>query len=504
MNKLDFLRRLDKNLSVLDKEERKEILGFYEERFYNGTIYENKTEEEVIAELENPDEIAKNVLEEYGVSPKFVKTSKERYTKISMGQVFVILAFDLLIASWLIPTLFSVTVSLFGSSLTYVGVFSMLIGERTTVDEFTFIFLTGGYILLFLFALVVLEATIFVTKKLLIWHLNVFKINKREKIIKKLSHISLDAWFKRHRKLKTIKAFALVGALVAISYTGFWIFNHYDWVQAEYGSGNIINETINEDFATEIAAGDEWDIITNFGSMDIEIVLVSGDEVTIKHSYYDDDEFTYDFDYENNILTLENESVDYVFVWKIEDIIRFTTMNNEVRIEVPESLVLNDALLTTSNGEVSITNVDFNSIVIHTSNGRIMLSNINLNTDLTAITSNGRIIVQDITVLDEGDLHVESSNGTIEIDNVNFADYEIYTSNGKIELSGLNEDSKDGVELNVDTTNGDIEMSNVYVDKIYLDTTNGDIDFYNEDVIFIPSIFEKDTSFGNEINTNVR
>ena len=29
MNKLDFLRRLDKELSVLDREERKEILGFY-------------------------------------------------------------------------------------------------------------------------------------------------------------------------------------------------------------------------------------------------------------------------------------------------------------------------------------------------------------------------------------------------------------------------------------------------------------------------------------------
>ncbi len=503
MNKLDFLRRLDKNLSVLDKEERKEILAFYEERFYNGTIYENKTEEEVIAELENPDAIARNVLEEYGVSPKFVKTSEERYSKISMGQVFIILTFDLLIASWLIPTLFSVTVSLFGSSLTYVGAFSMLVGERTTVDEFVFIFLTGGYILLFLFALVVLEATIFVSKKVLIWHLNVFKINKREKFIKKLSHVSLDAWFKRHRKLKTLKAFALVGALVAISYTGFWIFNHYDWVQAEYGSGEIVNETITEDFAAEITAGDEWDIVTNFGSMDIEIVLVSGDEVTIKHSYYDDDEFTYDFDYENNVLTLENEPTEYVYIWKIEDIIRFATSNNEVRIEVPESLVLNDAILTTSNGEVNITNVDFNSIVIHTSNGEVNISNINLNTDLTVITSNGRIIIQDITVLAEGDLHVESSNGRIEIDNVNFADYVIYTSNGSITLSGLNEDLQDGEDLYVVTSNGSIDMENVYVDEIIIETSNGDIDFYNDDATFMPTIFEKETSNG-DINTNVR
>jgi len=44
MNKLDFLRRLNKELGILDEKEKKEILGFYEERFYSGTIYENKTE----------------------------------------------------------------------------------------------------------------------------------------------------------------------------------------------------------------------------------------------------------------------------------------------------------------------------------------------------------------------------------------------------------------------------------------------------------------------------
>ncbi len=503
MNKLDFLRRLDKNLSVLDKEERREILAFYEERFYNGTIYENKTEEEVIAELENPDAIAKNVLEEYGVSPKFVKVKEERYSKVSVAQVIVLLTFDLLIASWLIPTLFSVTVSLFGSSLSYIGAFSLLIGERTTVDEFVFVFLTGGYILLFLFALVVLEAMIYVVKRVLIWHLNVFKINKREKFIKKLSHLSLDAWFKRHRKLKTLKAFALVGALVAISYTGFWIFNHYDWVKAEYGSGEVINETITEEFAAEILAGDEWDIVTNLGSKNIEFVLVSGDEVTIKHSYYEDDEFTYDFDYENNILTIENEEKNYEFVWRIEDIIAFTSSQSEIRIEIPESLILNDATLRTSNGEVSITNVDFNSIDIITSNGEINLSNIILGTDLTVITSNGVIKIQDITVSEIGDLHVQSSNGSIVIDNVNFASYVISTSNGAVELSGLNEELQDGLDLTVSTSNGSIDMTNVYVDEIILETSNGDIDFYNDDETFLPSIFEEDTTNG-DINTYIR
>jgi hypothetical protein len=56
-------------------------------------------------------------------------------------------------------------VSLFGSVLTYVTTFSLILGERSTVDEFVFFFMTGGYILLFLFALVVLEAFLWVCKK---------------------------------------------------------------------------------------------------------------------------------------------------------------------------------------------------------------------------------------------------------------------------------------------------------------------------------------------------
>src|SRR6056300_625375 len=108
MNKLDFLRRLDKELSVLDKEERREILAFYEERFYTGTIYENKTEEEVIADLESPETIAKNVLAEYGVSPTYVKTKEERYSSVSTTRVILLIAFDLIVATWVIPTLFSV------------------------------------------------------------------------------------------------------------------------------------------------------------------------------------------------------------------------------------------------------------------------------------------------------------------------------------------------------------------------------------------------------------
>jgi len=502
MNKLDFLRRLDKELSVLDQEERREIIGFYEERFYTGTIYENKTEEQVCAELETPETIARNVLAEYGVSPKYVKTKEERYTNISTSQVVMLLLFDLFFASWIIPTLFSGAISILGSSFTWFTSLSLLIGERTTVDEFMFAFLTAGYVLFFLFGLVVLGASIFVTKTIIVWHLNTFKIKGRDKWIKRLSRLSMDGWFKRHRGWNRAKNLALVASRVTIVYTGLWIFNHYDWVEAEYGGGELQVDTITEDFTSELAEGSDWNFVTDFDNMDVQFVLTDGTDLKVIHKYHKDDEFTYDFDYENNVLTMTSEFENRI-VWDFPSIFGLLTQEYSVRVEVPSNLNLGLADIETLNGEVELRNVDFDTIDIHTSNGAIEVSDVQLVDDITILTTNGSIIIKNITVATDGTIDIETTNGSIDIENSNFSRYYLLTTNGSIDLDDLNVELQDGLILDAQTTNGSINMDNVYADDITLDTTNGDIDFYNDDTTFMPSHFERDTTNG-EISTNVR
>jgi hypothetical protein len=84
-----------------------------------------------------------------------------------------------------------------------------------------------------------------------------------------------------------------------------------------------------------------------------------------------------------------------------------------------------------------------------------------------------------------------------------FLNYDLYTSNGRINADNLNVLNQDGVTFDADTSNGKIIMNDVYIDKIYLDTSNGNIEFYNTDTDFLPSVYERDTSNG-DINTNVR
>ena len=165
MNKNEFLRQLERELSILDKEERKELLDFYEERFYSGVYYENKTEQEVVEDLEPPRVIARNILDQYGIKTKHVTKPEERFEGVKLGSIIWLACVDMFFLSWIIPTLFGVTIAMFGSVLAYIPVFTLIIGEKSQYDVMIFWFATGLFILLFNFALVILDLFLWTLKK---------------------------------------------------------------------------------------------------------------------------------------------------------------------------------------------------------------------------------------------------------------------------------------------------------------------------------------------------
>ena len=502
MNKLDFLRRLNIELGILDNEEKKEILAFYEERFYSGTIYENKTEEEVISELESPEVIARNVLSEYGVSPKYVKTKEERYSGINPTKLILLIIFDLLVVSWLLPTLYSVTVSLFSSMMSYVGVVGLIIGTHTIADEFMFAFATGGYILLFIFGLLILEVSIFVTKKILIYHTNVLKIKNREKYSRQLHKISVEGWFKRHKRVNNLKTIMFVGAIVVMIYSGYHLFikderlindflNQYDQV--------LITDIYTEDFSDDIVALESWNIVTDLESSNVQIVPTLGTELTVTHNYYEDYDYELVVDPNTNTVTITN-NVPTSISWNFESIFFLFRDAEEVIIEVPVDLLINDIDVKVINGTVKIMDIEATQIDIDTANGKITLDEITIGSNVTLYTSNGEINIQN--VIGTYDLNATTSNGRIYIRNTEFLNYNLETSNGAINLANLNVVNQDGVSLDAKTSNGSIILEDVYILDVILDTSNGDIEFFNSDLTYIVEDLETDTSLGN-ISTNV-
>lgn len=502
MNKLDFLRKLDRELSVLDKEERKEILAFYEERFYSGTIYENKTELDVINELETPEVIARNVLEEYGVSPKFVKTKEERYSNISIARLVWLVIFDLLIVSWLIPALYSIVVSVFASLLSYVSVVTLILGNPTSMDKMLFMFISGAYILLFLFALLVLELSIWCTKKIFIYHANVFKFKNREKMARKLNRISVDEWFKKHKLLKFIKSLSFMGAIALMVYSGLFLFTGDENVFDVYANQPRLTEITTKDLAQDIIDGEKWNLVTDFDSMAVEIYAVAGDEITITYSYIEESDYVISVDETTNTILIENDIDSSFSFLGIEELFALLNGGDRLVIEVPESLLFDNVDLKTLNGRVEIRNISIEELNINVSNGKILLDGVISTGDIDLHTSNGDVVVKNIE--GEYDIDIQTSNGSIVLDNMNFHNYDLFTRNGRVIAENLNVLNQDGVSFLLITSNGKIIMNEVYIDDIDIKTSNGDIDFYNNiDPDFLPSRFVKDTSNG-DISTNVR
>ena len=408
--------------------------------------------------------------------------------------------FDVFIVSWLIPTLYSVTVSIFTSLFSYIGVIALLFGSPTAADGYLFVFATGGYIILFIFGLLVLEVSLYVTKVIVIYHMNILKIKERDKITKKLHRYSVEGWLKRHKLVNKCKNILFVGAIVLMLYSGFHLF---------FGEVNLINEYSNqpqttdifsEDISADILADEAWEIVVRFDSKEVEIIPVLGTDLIVTHNYEELNNFEIDIDTDSNTLTIVNADTTQ-FSWAdFRTIFFFWGERDSVVIEVPVDMLLGDVDISVCNGEIELFGVELEQLDISGSNGRISLREIIINDDVTINTSNGEIYLKQIT--GTYDLSASTSNGRIYINDAEFLKYDLDLSNGSIILTDLNVTNHDGVLLNADTSNGNIELEDVYVLDVTLDTSNGNINYFNSDSSFEVDNLNTDTSNGN-ISTNM-
>lgn len=478
MSKKEFLQRLSQGLDLLDEVEKREIIGFYEERFHSGTAYEGKTEEEVVSDLESPETIARNVLEEYGINPKFIKTKEQRYNNIDSGQVIGVALFDVFVASWLLPAVVSISFALFASLISYVGVVPLIIGEHTIADQYLFAFLTAGYVLLFFIAIAILDLSIGLIKKIVVWHLNAFKLKNREKWIKKLSKVSIDRMCKTSGTIKFLRSILIIGSIVTIGYTGYHLFFGGQQYFATYA--NVQKQT--DEYHTEITDLEKWSIITDLDSVDVEIKPTQREDIYISHTYTDNQEFEIDVDQANHTITL-TQDISMVNFFSIQDITWWFSGGSEIVIEVPEELLFETLDVSIINGDFELEDASVDTLIADVMNGKIMITQVMLDTDTTLEVTNGSIYVYDTVSANSGDM--KTVNGNIVLKNVVFDAYVLRTENGKIMLDELNVDLQDGLTLDAKTTNGAIDLNNVYVADVLLRTTNGSIDYFNEDHTFI-------------------
>ena len=503
MNKNEFLRRLEIELSILDKVERKELMDFYEERFYNGIYYENKSEQEVVEELETPRVIAKNILDQYGIKPKHVSKPEERYEGVKLGSLVWLGCVDLFFLSWLIPTLFGITVALFGSVLGYIPMFTLIIGEKTQYDVMIFWFATGLFILLFNFALVILDLFIWTLKKSLKFHLDTFKVRRRAEFNKKMNRINVDSFIKKRKKLMSIKRLTFMAAVLLVGIFGFRLAINADNIYGLYVNQISYTDVETVDVLTDINDETPWSIDVDVDNMQIVFVVSDTNEIIVSREYQEDPvSFTMEINEDTNTITVEQEndyeSWNFNFDWNLEEILRMIKPDI-LTIEVPEGLVINATNLYTMNGSIEVVGVSVEELIVENSNGDIRVEDVMVDSNVNITSFNSNISIENVT--GSGLLSVDTSNGRIYVTESDFNRYDLETSNGKIRLEELNVLNKDGVKLDAQTSNGRITLHNVYVSEVDLDTSNGDIIYNNDDQTFDVD-YSRNTSNG-DIEGNV-
>ncbi len=200
----------------------------------------------------------------------------------------------------------------------------------------------------------------------------------------------------------------------------------------------------------------------------------------VEYSYEADDLNSFDLNFENRSFYIK-ESLDGQI--KIEYYVNeketVTVNDNDLTLEITHEVDWVNQIFSWFNYlgdndfyDVYIylpTSVTYD-VMLHTSNGILEIYNLDNIGVLTFSSSNGRI---DLENVEADNIDVATSNGRIELANVTVAEnIRLDTSNGKIKLNNV----VAGKDVSADTSNGDVTVAEIIAEDIELETSNGSID----------------------------
>lgn len=107
-------------------------------------------------------------------------------------------------------------------------------------------------------------------------------------------------------------------------------------------------------------------------------------------------------------------------------------------------------------------------IIISTSEGGVKLGNLKLGEKLSVTTTNANV---SLTNIEAYEIDAVSTNGRMELENLSATEISASTSNGRIELS-----ESTAKRLEAVTSNASIDFSRLFGEKFTFKTSNGDID----------------------------
>ncbi|QVK21316.1 DUF1700 domain-containing protein [Mycoplasmatota bacterium] len=475
MNKKQFLRELENELSLLNYNERREIISFYEDRFQNA-IFEGKTEEDLINELERPSEIAKNVLNEYGIN-----SGESKKHRIDLLSVFGIIWFDILVSSWLVTVSVVVPLSLAASWFSYIWVFTVFKYYSFFPALLRFIGVSAGYVIYFFVIILLMELGLKIVTRILNWHINVFTGDNYKSLKNKIDNISIFRLFKKLNIPNKVILITIGASLITTFVVAIILFYQEDSsIIIPSGTRSVETHELETDvYIYNIS--DSFDITGDFEDMKITYEVTDSDKLTVTHSYNYDNEFTIDYSETSKYLNMFDESkkenwLDYIN-WDFS--INSNYLVQELHIEVPSNVSLNELDLSSVSDPITISDYIGDTLDIDSVSSAISIISSEF-TNGSADNVSGEIIINGVATKD---LVINSISGNVELNTISSQEnsrIDIDSVSGNVSLLELYAN-----EVSIETISGDVSLSNVYVSGMDIQTVSGNADYYNTDTSFV-------------------
>jgi uncharacterized membrane protein len=453
MTQKEYLLELEQEIELLDAEIAEEVLDHYQARFRDAARYENKTDDEVIHELGTPRQLAKRIYESYGIKDS-VWTSA-RSANLNLSQVVLVLAFDLLIASWMIPLMIFLVLTGFASFITFPFVITALPGLVLQDAILVVILAIGAYSLLLLFALGLAELGVLLIKNILILNFRILTPQNRT-TTRLLKNLSLFSWMRQVKLGRNIFINLGMIGLTLVSVSFLFLLNTGTQVGDIFGVQPEITQIITEDLQPLIDSEDIHNVVIQIGNADVRVITNPTSQMTITREFNLQDGYRYLYNESNKTLfiTTTSEVIDEGF---------FRTYNASYTISLPEELFLGVVTIRVTSADVDVEGVRADDISITQETGEIFIY------DVDAVEAE---IFGDNSVVRVLDSYIQVAN--VQVDR------------GFIVFDRLNDIISDGLFMTVGTNDAIIDVEDSYFRNYDLASISSNIFLQNANQIYQP------------------
>ena len=453
MTQKEYLLELEQEIELLDVEIAEEVLDHYQARFRDAARYENKTDDEVILELGTPRQLAKRIYESYGIKDS-VWTSA-RGANLNISHVLLVLAFDVFIASWMIPLMIFLVLTGFASFITFPFVITALPGLVIQDAVLVVILAIGAYSLLLLFALGLAELGVLLIKNILILNFRILTPQNRT-TTRLLKNLSLFSWMRQVKLGRNIFINLGMIGLTLVSVSFLFLLNTGTQVGDIFGVQPEITQIITEDLQPLIDSDEIHNVVIQIGNADVRLITNPTSQMTITREFNLQDGYRYSYNESNKTLfiTTTSEVIDEGF---------FRTYNASYTISLPEELFLGVVTVRVTGANVDIEGVSADDISITQETGEIFIYDVDaVETEIYGTNSVVRLLDSYIQVV-----NIQVDRGFVRVDR-------------------LNDIISDGLFMTIATNEAIIDVEDSYYRNYDLASISSNIFLQNANLIYQP------------------